>query len=601
MLPYWQIWFVIIILITVFGGLIKKYPPDLLLVGAVVLCGLVGIIKPGEAFSGFANPGMLTVGALYVVVAGLTETGALEILGRGFFGKVKSEGRLIARMSLFVPSVSAFLNNTPVVAMFIPVINNWCKSHRVSPSRLLIPLSYLSILGGTCTLIGTSTNLVVNGLMIEKWQENPGLYSSLHPIGMFELGKLGLPYALIGIIYIALWVRRKLPDHVNLIENIEDSRREYLVNMSVAPGCRLIGQSVEDAGLRHLPGLFLIEIIREERLIAPVRPDETIREGDILTFTGIAATIVDLDKIAGLLPLSDTPYTESIRKQKAGMMFEAVVSNTSPLIEKNVRSSDFRAKYNAAIVAVNRGSERLRGKVGDIVVRAGDTLLIQAGPHFGRAHRNNPDFFLVGGIEDSRPVRHDKAILSIAVLALLVVLLATQLVPTVYAAFLTAGLMVATGCVNFSVARQKVDWQTLITIAAALGLGKALVNSGMVEQVTGYAANQFGGLGTMAMVGVIFLLTSIFTEVITNNAAAALMFPFALSLGIDLGADPRAFVMAVVFGASASFATPLGYQTNLMVYGPGGYSLRDFLRVGLPMNVIMLIAATLLIPILWPV
>ena len=574
----------------------------MLLVGAVVLCGLVGIIKPSEAFSGFANPGMLTVGALYVVVAGLTETGALEILGRGFFGKVKSEGRLIARMSVFVPSVSAFLNNTPVVAMFIPVINNWCKSHRVSPSRLLIPLSYLSILGGTCTLIGTSTNLVVNGLMIEKWQENPGLYSSLHPIGMFELGKLGLPYAVIGIIYIAFWVRRKLPDHVNLVEQIDDSRREYLVNMSVGAGCRLSGQSVEDAGLRHLPGLFLIEIIRDEHLIAPVRPDETIREGDILTFTGIAATIVDLDKIAGLLPLSDTPYTESIRKQKAGMMFEAVVSNTSPLIEKNVRSSDFRAKYNAAIVAVNRGSERLRGKVGDIVLRAGDTLADSGrGRISGGRTATILTFFLVGGIEDSRPVRHDKAILSIAILTLLVVLLATQLVPTVYAAFLTAGLMVATGCVNFSVARQKVDWQTLITIAAALGLGKALVNSGMVEHVTEFSAGQFGGLGTMAMIGVIFMLTSIFTEVITNNAAAALMFPFAVSLGIELGVDPRAFVMAVVFGASASFATPLGYQTNLMVYGPGGYSLRDFLRVGLPMNIIMLIAATLLIPLLWPI
>ncbi len=596
----WEIWFTILVLGAIFWGLLRKLPPDLVLVGGVVICGVGGIISPQEAFSGFANTGMLTVAALYVVVAGLTETGALEVIGRYLLGRVKTELSLIGRMTLFVPSISAFLNNTPVVAMFIPVINNWCKAHKISPSRLLIPLSYLSILGGTCTLIGTSTNLVVNGLMVEKFKENPELFSSLHSIGMFELAVVGVPYAVIGILYLVLWGRRVLPAHVDLSEATGDSRREYLVNMRVSAGCRLCGQQVEAAGLRHLPGLFLIEIIRDEQVIAPVRPDEIFREGDILTFTGVASTIVDLDKIAGLEPVGETPLSDTVIRQQAGMMCEAVISNTSPLIGKTVRASDFRARYNAAIMAINRGSERLRGKVGSVELCAGDTLLIQAGPHFIRAHRNNPDFFLVGGLDDSRPVRHDKAILSIALLGLLVALLATRALPIVYSSFLVAGLMVATRCVPFSVARQKIDWSTLITIAAAFGMGRALVNSGLVEGVTGVLVSELGGLGNLAMLALVFLLSSVFTEIITNNAAAALMFPFAISLAVQLGVDPRAFAMAVIFGASASFATPLGYQTNLMVYGPGGYRLTDFIKVGLPLNVILLVTATLLIPIFWP-
>ncbi len=596
----WEIWFTVLVLGSIFWGLLRKFPPDLVLVGGVVLCGVVGIISPQEAFAGFANTGMLTVAALYVVVAGLTETGALEVIGHYLLGRVKSEQSLIRRMALFVPSISAFLNNTPVVAMFIPIINNWCKSHKISPSRLLIPLSYLSILGGTCTLIGTSTNLVVNGLMLEKMEENPELFSSLHSIGMFELAVVGVPYALIGILYLVFWGRRVLPSHVDFSETMGDTRREYLVNMKVTPGCRLNNKQVEAAGLRHLPGLFLIEIVRGEQVIAPVRPDEVIREGDILTFTGVASTIVDLDKIAGLEPVGEMLVSDEVIRQKAGMMCEAVISNTSPLIGKTVRASDFRARYNAAIMAINRGSQRLRGKVGDMFLRAGDTLLIQAGPHFIRANRNNPDFFLVGGIDDSRPMRHDKAIISISLLCLLVVLLTTRALPIVYSSFLVGGLMVVTRCVSFSVARQKIDWSTLITIAAAFGMGKALVNSGMVDNVTGLLVSEFGSMGNLALLAMVFLLSSVFTELITNNAAAALMFPFAISLAMQLGVDPRTFVMAVLFGASASFATPLGYQTNLMVYGPGGYRLTDYIKVGLPLNLILLVTATLLIPVFWP-
>ena len=599
-MAWWHPWFTFAAVVAVFIGLSLNYASDAMLVGAVVACAIAGIIDTEEAFSGFANTGMLTIAALYVVVAGLRETGGLDILGGRLLRGARTERQVLARMTYSVPCVSAFLNNTPIVAMFIPILGKWCRNNRVAPSKLLIPLSFLSILGGTCTLIGTSTNLVVNGLMVEHCHQDPGLFASLHSMSFFELSYVGVPYAIIGSLYLLLVGHRLLPERRGFLEHLGESRREYLANMQVRAGCRLIQQTVEDAGLRHLPGLFLIEILREGQLIAPVRPDEILNEGDVLTFTGVVSTIVDLEKIPGLAPVPTDTYEPHASRQHNEMLCEAVVSSTSPLTGKTIRDADFRALYNAAVVAVHRGEERLAGRVGDIVLRAGDTLLLQAGPHFVRAHRNDPDFFLVSGVEDSRPVRHNKALLSLGLLAGLVVLMASGLVPIVLAAFLVAGLMVATRCVSFADARQSIDWKTLLTIAAALGLGKALVNAGCVDVFANAVIASVGQWGPLAVLASIFLITAVFTAVVTNNAAAALMFPFAIGFALKMNVDPRPFAMAVAFAASASFITPLGYQTNLMVYGPGGYRMSDFTRVGLPLNVLMFITATLLIPLVWP-
>ncbi len=595
----WQFWFTLGVVGLVFWGLVRNRAPDALLLGAVVLCALAGIISPKEALAGFSNAGMLTVGALYVVAAGLRETGALGILGSWMFGRIRTERGALARLSLSVPAMSAFLNNTPIVAMFIPVITDWCRKNRVSVSRLLIPLSYLSIFGGTCTLIGTSTNLVVNGLMLERWNLDPATYENLKPMGLFELSAVGVPYAIFGILYLVLVGRRLLPDRKPFLEDIEATAREYLANLRIQPGCRLVGQTIENAGLRHLPGLFLIEITRGNQRITPVGPDQILQGGDILTFTGVVDTIVDLEKIPGLVSLDHGDHEDHAFQPRESMLYEAVVSNTSPIIEKTIRDSDFRALYNAAVVAVHRGGQRLGGRVGDIVVQHGDTLLLQAGQHFARAHRNNPDFYLVSGIEGTHPVRHERALLSLALLGLLVLLMATGLVSIVVAAFLVAGLMVATRCLSAAEARQSVDIQTLITIAAAFGLGHALENAGVVTLAAGAVVHSLGNYGPYLVLAGIFLATSIFTEVVTNNAAAALMFPFAIAMGMDLGVSPRPFAIAVALAASASFITPLGYQTNLMVFGPGGYRFSDFARIGVPLNLLMLVVASLLIPLIW--
>ena len=596
----WEAFLCLAVLAAVFVGLVANRAPDALLLGGVVIVTVFGIISPEEALAGFSNAGMLTVGALYVVAAALRETGTLDTVGAWVLGRAKSERGALLRMAGSVTVMSAFLNNTPLVAMFIPIVSNWCKKYRVAPSRLLLPLSYLAILGGTCTLIGTSTNLVVNGLMAEVSKSSSTLKEALRPMGFFELGYVGIPYAIVGVTYLLLIGQRLLPIRKSLMEKLTDSSREYLVNLGVQPGCRLIGQTIQDAGLRQLPGLFLIEITRDDQAITPVSPDCVLRANDILTFTGVVSTIVDLEKIPGLVPVADEGYEAQAVQRRGRVLCEVVVSPTCPSIGKTIRDADFRALYNAAVVAVHRGGERLAGRVGDTILRAGDTLLLQAGAHFVRAQRNNHHFLLVGGLEDSRPLRHDKALWSLILLIVLVALMVSGVMEIVLAAFLVAGLMILARCISVTDARRSIDWQTLLTIAAAFGLSKALVNSGLVGSVTYYLVSLAGHLGPHAVLACVYLITAVVTEVVTNNAAAALVFPFAVGIAQQIGVHPRPLVMAVTFAASAGLITPIGYQTNLMVYGPGGYQLTDFVRVGLPLKILLLTCATILIPLVWP-
>jgi di/tricarboxylate transporter len=434
----WEAIFCLVVLGLIIFGLIRNISPDALLLGGVVLVTLVKIISPEEALAGFSSPAVLTVGALYIVAAALRETGALDELGRRVFGQVRTEQGFLRRMSGIMPAMSAFLNNTPIVAMFIPIVSDWCKRHRIAPSKLFIPLSYLCIFGGTCTLIGTSTNLVVNGLMEETARSRPALEQSLGPMGFFELGKVGLPYAVIGILYMLFIGRHLLPSRKDPMDTMASSAREYLVNLLVKPECRLVGQTIERAGLRHLPGLFLVEITREGQTISPVSPDFVIGANDVLTFTGAVSTIVDLEKIPGLIHIGEVSHESEVPRAGRVSLCEAVVSPRCPGVGKTIRDADFRARYNAVIIAVHRGGQRLAGKVGDIVLRAGDTLLIRAGAHFMRANRNNPHFLLVGGVADFRPFRYDKTLSSLLLLALLVILLITRATSIVIAAFLVA-------------------------------------------------------------------------------------------------------------------------------------------------------------------
>ncbi|MFO0871947.1 MAG: SLC13 family permease [Pirellulales bacterium] len=590
-LPFW---ITLMVLAITLLALIKEIgPPDIIFVAALVVLVLCRVVTPKEAFAGFASPSVLMVGALFMVAAALRETGAMDHLGQRFLGKVGTEPMALLWVSLVAVVSSALLNNTTIVAMLLPVILDWCRKRSVSPSRLLIPLSFMTILGGTCTLIGTSTNLVVQSHLVDK---------GLPPLSFLELGYVGIPCAVLGTIYMLTAGRWLLPNRKELLQQLADTRREYLVEMMVQPGCRLIGQSIEAAGLRNLPGLFLIEIDRGGTLVGPVAPQEVIQSGDRMVFTGVVDTIVDLKKIPGFVPAVDETYEVSAERQRGRMLCEAVISSTSPLIGKTIKDADLRARYNAAVVAVHRNGQRVTSKLGNTTLHPGDTLLLQTGTHFLRAHRNNPDFYLVANVDDSRPLRHDRATIAVLLFIVMIVALATESwtgIDPMIVAFAVAGLMVATRCVSTADARQAVEWPVLVSIAASFGLGTALEKAGIARSFADTLAQSTSGYGPVVSLAAIYLGTMLLNELITNNGAANLALPFALELSRSLSLDSRPFVIAVALAASYAFASPIGYQTHMMVYGPGGYRFTDFVKVGLPLNIVLWIAAVLLIPLIW--
>ncbi len=587
-----EAWLTLATTVFLFVALVKNLaPPDVLFLGAAAFLAVTQVISADQAFRGFANPGVITVAVMFVVAAALRETGVLDWVGHVVLGRARNEVGAFVRLAILVLPLSAFLNNTPIVAMLVPVVLEWSRRHEVSPSKLLIPLSFLAILGGTCTLIGTSTNLVVNGLMIENGI--PGM-------GMFEIGMAGVPYAIVGTIYLLTVGRKLLPDRKDLLEQLGESRREYLLEMLVQPECRLVGQTVAAAGLRHLPGLFLIEIDRDGAYLAPVAPEDVIQANDRLVFTGVVSSIVELERIPGLVPAADPAYEVTPRQQRRRRLCEAVISESSPLIGKTIRDADFRATYGVAVVAVHRSGSRVASKVGDVRLKPGDTLLLQTKTHFQRAHRNDPSFYLVSDVQEYRPLRRDRAWIAIMLFAVLVGLMTTNLVPIEIAATLVAVAMVALGCISQGEARQSVEWQVLVTIAAAFGVGAALQTSGAARAIAEMVFQVVEPLGPLAALAAVYFVASIITEMVTNNAAAVLLFPFCIETAKLFEVSERPFLMALVLAASASFMTPIGYQTNMMVYGPGGYRFSDFLRVGAPLNLLLWIVAVVVIPFFWP-
>jgi len=467
------------------------------------------------------------------------------------------------------------------------VVDDWTRKARISASKLMIPLSYATILGGTCTLIGTSTNLVVDGLLIRS--DRPGF-------GMFEIGWVGLPSAILGLAFVIGAGRWLLPDRKAVV-SVQDDARQYTVEMLVEPGSPLVGQSIEEAGLRRLPGMFLIEIDRQGDVLAAVGPEERLRASDRLVFAGVVESVVDLQKIRGLTPATNQVFKlDQPRERRA--MIEAVVSNSCPLIGKTVRESEFRSVYDAVIIALARNGELVRKKIGDIELRSGDTLLLEARPSFAKDQRNSRDFFLVSRLEEGAIPRHRKAWIAVAILVGMVTAATLNLLPMLTAAVLAAGLMIGTRCVDWVVARRAVDLQVVLVIAATFGLGTALEVTGAAKTIA-EGLVRLGGSDPWATLVVVYGVTMLFTELITNNAAAALIFPIALATADSLQVEFRPFAIAITMAASASFATPIGYQTNLMVLGPGGYRFTDYFRIGIPLNLLMWLMASLLIPRIW--
>jgi di/tricarboxylate transporter len=572
----WQGWFTLLVTALAFMlNALTALPAEIVFLGAVAVLYVSGVLSTAEALQGFSNDGMITVGVLYFVVTGLQQTGALAWISQQVLGLPKRRSSTFVRLTVPIMVLSAFLNNTPVVAMFIPVVNDWCRKLRISPSKLMIPLSYASIFGGLCTLIGTSTNLVISGLLVEA-TDNPGL-------GIFDITPVGLPCAIAGLIFLFMGQRWLLPNRKPAMGDLSDVR-QYTVEMVVAPRSPLAGKTVEQAGLRHLPGLYLAEIARGKQILPAVSPREILREHDQLVFVGIVDSILDLHRLRGLAPATDqvfkldTPRTER-------RLIEAVVSHTCTLVGKTIRQGQFRSRYDAVVLAVARNGDRVQGKVGDIRLRPGDTLLLETHPQFLERQRISNDFYLISDLPDSEPLRHEKAPIALLILLLMVVLAGVGWFSMLKAAVLAAILMLVTGCCAPTRALQSIEWSVLLVIGAALGISEAMQVTGAAEAI---AASFLGIAGNQPFVAlaVVYGITMLLTEMITNNAAAALMFPIALSVADGLGVSYMPFIVGIMLAASASFSTPIGYQTNLMVYGPGGYKFTDFMRIGIPLNLL---------------
>ncbi len=581
-------WLTLGVILFILGMLVlTRVSADLILIAGVTVLLLCNVLTPKDALMGMSNQGMITVGVLYVVVAGLIDTGGLGWIANHLLGKPLSIAHAQFRLMTPVIALSSFLNNTPVVAMMIPAVKDWAKQYRLPVSQLLIPLSYASIFGGVCTLIGTSTNLVVYGLLID---------SGLRTMGMFDITWVGLPAGLIAFGYILTFGRTLLPNRQPVLSG-EDNVREYTVEMIVEPESPLAGKTIEEARLRNLPGMFLMEIDRSGSVLPAVSPQERMQAGDRLVFCGIVDSVVDLQKIRGLKPATDQVFKlDAPRSTRC--LIEAVVSNSCGIIGKTIRDGRFRTRYNAVVIAVARNGERIQKKIGDIILQPGDNLLLETHPSFFERQRHSRDFYLINKVEDSTPVRHERGLIAVLILIGMIALAALEILSMLKAAMLAAGLMLITGCCSVNTARKSVDWQVLLVIAASFGIGNALEITGLAKTI---AENliALGGGNPWVSLAIVYFVTTVFTEIITNNAAAVLVFPIALETARGLGVDIMPFAIAIMLAASASFATPIGYQTNLMVYGPGGYRFSDYLRIGLPLNIVYGVTTVLLAPLVW--
>lgn len=581
----WEAWFTLAVSIAMFAVMARgTVSPATAILSAVISLLAVGVIEPAQAFAGFSNSAPITVAALYVVARAVEDSGALRPLVRGALGGGSNDAVRILRLCIPSAAASAFLNNTPIVAMLIRPVSEWAERNSLPASRYLMPLSFAVILGGVVTTIGTSTNLVVSGLLEASGRE---------PLGLFEMTPVGLPVAIVGILVLAMTASRVLPDRQPPRGGLDDPGRDFVVRMIVETGGPLDGRTVEEAGLRHLEGVFLVEIERDGEPIAPVAPTTTLREGDHLLFVGQARLILDLQNIDGL-DSAERVHMASVETPTRHVI-EVVIGRESPLLGQTPKEANFRERYQAAIIAIHREGQPLVAKLGQVKLRTGDTLLLLTDPGFRERWRGRPDFLVINPLdgEDEAPIKTGRAVWVGLVTFTIVAVAGSGTLPILEASLIGAVVLVATRVLSAQTARDAIEIDVLIVIAASFGIGAAIEESGLAASLGHGIVEGFQAYGTRVVLLGIVLATVLLTEFISNNAAAALMFPIGMATAEQLGADERTFAIAIAVAASNSFLTPIGYQTNTMVYGPGGYRFGDYIRLGAPLTAATIAACVL--------
>lgn len=589
-----DVWMISLLLVVVFYLLItEKISVDLTAIGIVVALVVSGLLTPQQAVSGIANPAVVTVAAMFVVSKGLMRTGGVEFLGRQVV-KV-AQKNVVAAQALILFSVafaSAFINNTPIVVLFIPVVMAMCCELGLSPSRFLIPVSYASILAGTCTLIGTSTNIIISDL---SDQYGHGALS------MFELSTIGVPIALLGIFFLLVAAPRLLPALANPICRLQDSdHRQYLAELQIRAASKVIGKAAQSAFAERFPGLEVIEVASGDRIFRPGRDGKNIAADDILLVKGSPNDLVALLHEEGVeLPTSEKDLALGAQKD-APIVVELLIPPGSSARRQRLAETHLARDPGLHLIAVRRQALRLSERqIHDVRLQTGDILLIWCSGSKLEELRGDTDYLIIEDVYQEL-VHKRKAWWAIINFICMIGTAALGIADIMTCALTAAFLMIVTGCLQVRDAYRALQGDVLLLIAATIALGMAMESTGASRLYAEAFLSLFSGMSPSVVLAGIIVLTSIATQILSNNAAAVLLLPIAISTAVGLGVDPKPFIIGVCIGASACFASPIGYQTNLMVFGPGGYRFVDYLRLGIPLNLLVVVLGTLLIPHVWP-
>ena len=550
-------------------------PPITLLLANLVFV-LSGIISLGDLLEGLSNESIISILLLILLTAGIRKNFDIERIFDRVYQNLGSYRSFLLAMMAKVAAVSSLMNNTPVVAAMTPYVFNWGRKNGVAPSKLLIPLSYAAICGGMITLIGTSTTLVLNGFLIQN---------NLVPLNTLHIFYIGIAVSSLVLLFLVVFGQKLLPDKSHLLDDFNQNNREYLVETVVSHHSPLVGKSVADGGLRNLSGAYLVEIIREPELISPVEPSEVIQKDDTLIFAGDTQVIADL---ATSNPGLMLPESASSLKHQKHKLVELVVSNHSNLIGRRIQDTDFRKRYNAAIVAMHRNGERLSGKIGDQIIHPGDLLLVFAGTQFENQLDLYRDLFVISQLREMSKPAGNKilAISLIATIALL--LLISGKFSLLLSLLIIFALMAGFKMISMQDVKREIDLNLLAILVFSLAMGTAVVKSGAGDLIAHSLINYFHNWGNGAVLASLLLVTTLLTSFVSNVGAVSVTFPVALAMSEIVPIEGGALYLGIAFAASAAFATPIGYQTNLMVYGPGGYDFKDFFKIGLPVTLIYL-------------
>ena len=589
-----DIWIVSAILLgTLYLLITEKISVDLTAIGIMVLLVVSGILTPKETIGGFAKQALITVGAMFVVSKGMMRTGGVEFLGRKIIQMARGNHKLALIIILIsVAIASAFINNTPVVILFIPVVMTMCCEYGLSPSKFLIPVSYASILAGTCTLIGTSTNIIIGDLSASFG------YGGLT---MFELSLLGVPIAIIGITILYFIAPKVLPDLANPICQLQDSEhRLYLAELKIPANSNLIGKNANMVFLPKYPSVNVIELIKKSHIYHPERETMTISADDIVLVKGSLNDLVSiLHNETVDLPSSEKDLVLGAQKD-APIVVELIVSPHSSMRGQKLHRTELARDPDIHIIAVKRSNLHLTERqIHDVQLQTGDVMLIWCHESKLEQIRSRTDFIVIEDVYEEL-VHKRKAWWSIINFICMIGTATLGLADIMTCALTAAFLMIVTGCLQMRDAYKALQGDILLLIAGTIALGAGMQKTGASQLYAETFLNLFSGFSPMIVLGAIILLTSICTQILSNNATAVLLLPIAISTAIGIGVDPKPFIVGICFGASACFATPVGYQTNLMVYGPGGYSFKDYMKLAIPLNCFVVVASTLMIPLIWP-